>query len=114
MTTPLLPNSLSQRDAASILHPYTDALANQAEGPLVITRGEGVYVYDDQGNRYIEGMGGLWCTALGFGNERLAEAAAAQIRRLSFYHGFNQKSHQPQIELAEPTSNFGFKTTVKA
>ena len=100
MTT-LLPNSLAARDAASILHPYTDALANQAEGPLVITRGEGVYVYDDQGNRYIEGMGGLWCTALGFGEERLAEAAAAQIRRLSFYHGFNQKSHQPQIELAE-------------
>ncbi len=100
MTT-LLPNSLAARDAAAILHPYTDALANQAEGPLVITRGEGVYVYDDQGNRYIEGMGGLWCTALGFGNERLAEAAAAQIRRLSFYHGFNQKSHQPQIELAE-------------
>ena len=101
MTTPLLPNSLAARDAASILHPYTDALANQAQGSLVITRGEGVYVYDDQGNRYIEGMAGLWCTALGFGNERLAEAAAAQIRRLSFYHGFGQKSHQPQIELAE-------------
>ena len=101
MTTPPLPNSLSQRDAASILHPYTDALANEADGPLVMTRGEGVYVFDDQGNRYIEGMAGLWCTSLGFGQERLAQAAAEQIRRLSFYHGFNQKSHEPQIELAE-------------
>ncbi len=56
---------------------------------------------DDNGKDYIEGMSGLWCTALGFGNERLAEAAARQIRDLSFYHGFNQKSHAPQIELAE-------------
>ncbi len=101
MTTAPLPNSLAARDAASILHPYTDALANEAGGSLVIISGEGIYVHDDQGNRYIEGMGGLWCTALGFGEERLAQAAADQIRRLSFYHGFNRKSHQPQIELAE-------------
>ncbi|MHA1108659.1 MAG: aspartate aminotransferase family protein [Alphaproteobacteria bacterium] len=101
MNSSPLPNSLAARDAASILHPYTDALANEATGPLVMIRGEGIYVYDDQGKQYIEGMAGLWCTSLGFGQERLAQAAADQIRRLSFYHGFNQKSHQPQIELAE-------------
>src|SRR5690606_31754479 len=44
---------------------------------------------------------GLWCAALGFGEARLAEAAAAQMRRLGFYHGFNRKSHEPQIALAE-------------
>ena len=94
-------NSLAARDTQTVFHPYTDARRNEAEGPLVITRGEGVRVYDEDGNAYIEGMAGLWCASLGFGVERLANAAAEQIRRLSFYHGFNQKSHQPQIELAE-------------
>ena len=101
MTAQPLPNSLSRRDAAALLHPYTNALANERDGPLVITRGEGIHVYDEDGNRYVEGMAGLWCVSLGFGNERLANAAAEQIRTLSFYHGFTQKSHRPQIELAE-------------
>ena len=96
-----LPNSLAARDAAVLLHPYTTAVANERDGPLVMTRGEGVYVHDENGKQYIEGMGGLWCVSLGFGEERLADAAAEQIRRLSFYHGFNQKGHEPQIELAE-------------
>jgi 4-aminobutyrate--pyruvate transaminase len=96
-----LPNSLAARDAASVLHPYTNGLANEAEGSLIMTRGEGVYVFDDAGNRYLEGMSGLWCASLGFGQERLAQAAADQIRRLPFYHGFNQKGHDIQIELAE-------------
>jgi 4-aminobutyrate--pyruvate transaminase len=101
VTDPLLPNSLPARDAASILHPYTNSLANETEGSLIMTRGEGVHVYDDSGKRYIEGMAGLWCVSLGFGQERLASAAAAQMRKLSFYHGFNQKGHNVQIELAE-------------
>jgi 4-aminobutyrate--pyruvate transaminase len=101
MTDIPLPNSLAARDAASVLHPYTNGLANEAEGSLIMTRGEGVYVFDDAGNRYLEGMSGLWCASLGFGQERLAQAAADQIRRLPFYHGFNQKGHDIQIELAE-------------
>ena len=96
-----LPNSMAARDAASILHPYTNAIANETDGPLVIARGEGVHVFDESGKQYIEGMSGLWCAALGFSNERLAEAAARQMRTLGFYHGFNQRSHTPQIELAE-------------
>jgi 4-aminobutyrate--pyruvate transaminase len=95
------PNSLSRRDAGAILHPYTDGIANEKDGPLVIVRGEGVRVFDEDGRDYIEGMSGLWCAALGFGNARLADVAAKQIRALSFYHGFNQKSHAPQIALAE-------------
>ena len=101
MTAQPGPNSLSARDPKVLLHPYTNALANERDGPLVVTRGEGVHIWDEDGNKYIEGMAGLWCVSLGFGNERLAEAAADQIRRLSFFHGFNQKSHEPQIQLAE-------------
>lgn len=96
-----LPNSMASRDAASLLHPYTNAVANETDGPLVIARGEGIHVFDESGKQYIEGMSGLWCTALGFSNDRLAEAAARQMRTLGFYHGFNQRSHTPQIELAE-------------
>ena len=94
-------NSLGRRDAAVLLHPYTDALANERDGALVITHGEGVTVTDETGKTYIEAMAGLWCVSLGFGEARLAEAAARQMRTLPFYHGFNQKSHPPQIALAE-------------
>ena len=95
------PNSLAARDAASVLHPYTNGLANEANGSLIMTRGEGIHVYDDAGKRYVEGMSGLWCVSLGFGQERLAEAAAAQMRKLPFYHGFSQKGHDVQTALAE-------------
>jgi len=94
-------NSLSRRDADTIFHPYTNAVANERDGPLVITRGKGVHVWDEDGTEYIEGMSGLWCASLGFGEDRLADAAARQMRILPFYHGFSQKSHPPQIELAE-------------
>src|SRR6202044_372183 len=70
-------------------------------GPLVIERGLGIYVYDSDGKSYIEAMAGLWCTSLGYGNEELVEAAASQMRKLSFAHLFTGKSHDPAIELAE-------------
>ncbi len=95
------PNSLAARDAAALLHPYTDAVENEREGPMVVVRGEGCYVWDDSGKQYLEGMAGLWCASLGFANARLAKVAAEQIERLSFYHAFNRKSHPPEIELAE-------------
>jgi 4-aminobutyrate---pyruvate transaminase len=94
-------NSTAVRDVASVLHPYTDARAHQKNGPLVITRGEGVRVFDDQGNSYIETVAGLWCAALGFHNERLVEAAARQMRQLPFYHAFTGRTHEPIVDLAE-------------
>jgi 4-aminobutyrate--pyruvate transaminase len=95
------PNSLAARDAAAVLHPYTNGLANEADGSLIMTGGDGIHVTDEDGRQYMEGMAGLWCVSLGFGQERLAQAAADQIKKLSFYHGFNQKGHDTQIELAE-------------
>ncbi|CAH2604739.1 Putrescine--pyruvate aminotransferase [Rhodovastum atsumiense] len=95
------PNSNAARDIAAALHPYTDLVAHQQIGPVVITRGEGVRVWDDAGKSYIEAMAGLWCASLGFSNQRLVEAAVAQMRRLPFYHSFSAKSHEPLIELAE-------------
>jgi len=95
------PNSLAARDIAYYLHPATNARRHESVGPMVIERGQGVYVYDDQGKQYIEGLAGLWSVAVGFGEERLVEAAAAQMRKLPYYHSFSHKSHEPAVALAE-------------
>ena len=94
-------NSAAARDVANVLHPYTDLKAHLETGPMVVTHGKGVRIWDDTGKEYIEGMAGLWCAALGFDNERLIQAAAAQMRKLPFYHAFAAKSHEPMIDLAE-------------
>jgi 4-aminobutyrate--pyruvate transaminase len=89
------------RDQSFHLHPATNLRTVQREGPLVITRGEGVYVYDDEGRRYLEGMSGLWCASLGFSERRLAEAAYRQMCELPFYHSFAGKVPAIATELAE-------------
>jgi 4-aminobutyrate---pyruvate transaminase len=94
-------SNLAIRDIETLVHPYSNLATFRETGPMVIERGEGVWVYDVEGKGYIDGMAGLWCTALGYGNEELVEAAATQIRKLSFAHLFNGKSHDPAIELAE-------------
>src|SRR5579885_3739254 len=94
-------SNLAARDVETLVHPYINLAAFRDHGPLIIERGQGVYVYDTDGKGYIEGMAGLWCTALGYGNEELVEAAAAQMRKLSFAHLFTGRSHDPAIELAE-------------
>ncbi|MGO4832673.1 aspartate aminotransferase family protein, partial [Rhizobiaceae sp. 2RAB30] len=95
------PNSAEARDIAYQLHSYTNARLHQEQGPLVIQKGDGVYVEDLQGKRYIEAMAGLWSVAVGFSEPRLAAAAAKQMERLPFYHTFTSKSHGPVIDLAE-------------
>jgi 4-aminobutyrate--pyruvate transaminase len=99
--TPPLANSAAARDIANVLHPYTDLKTHQEVGPVVITRGKGVRVWDDSGKDYIESVAGLWCASLGFDNERLVQAAVTQMRKLPFYHAFTAKSHEPMIDLAE-------------
>ncbi|HEY5665873.1 MAG TPA: aminotransferase [Gammaproteobacteria bacterium] len=92
---------LEALDLRCMFHPNTNLAVHQQSGPLVLDRGEGIFVWDNHGNRYIEGMAGLWCTALGYGEEELAQAAYDQIKRLSFTHLFAGKSHEPGILLAE-------------
>src|SRR3546814_8451016 len=93
------PNSAASRDIAYHLHPYTNARKNEAEGPLIIDRGEGVYVIDDQGNRYLEALAGLWSAGLGFSEKRLVDAATRQMAKLPFYHSFAQKTATPVVDL---------------
>jgi 4-aminobutyrate--pyruvate transaminase len=96
-----VPSNLAVRDIETLIHPYTNLATLRDVGPLVIERGKGIWLYDSDGKGYIDGMAGLWCTALGYGNEELVEAASAQMRKLSFGHLFAFKSHDPGIELAE-------------
>ncbi|UFN50310.1 aspartate aminotransferase family protein [Roseomonas sp. OT10] len=98
---PPRPNSAAARDAAHVLHPYTELQAHRETGSLVIERGRGVCVVDEFGKEYIESVAGLWCASLGFDNERLVRAAEAQMRKLPFYHAFTAKTHEPLIELSE-------------
>lgn len=96
-----LPNSVYARDVEYILHPVTNARKHEEVGPIVIDRGEGIYVFDDHGTKYIEGMAGLWSVAVGFGEKRLADAAYGQLQKLPYYHTFSHKTNEPSVDLAE-------------
>ena len=83
---------------SAVIYPTTNFKAIEQ---LTIERGEGVYVYDSNGRQYLEGMAGLWCTSLGYGNRELIETAAEQMGRLSFSHLFGGKTHRAGMELAD-------------
>jgi len=88
-------------DIAAHLHPFTNLAAHPQVDPLVIERGDGIYVEDDQGRRYLEAMSGLWCVSLGFSNARLAKAGSDALHTLPCYHTFNHRSNAAAIALAE-------------
>ena len=99
----LLPNSLEARDVAYYFHPAANARRHEKLGPLVMESGRGIFVRDDQGKDYIEGLAGLWSVAVGFGEPRLVEAAARQMAKLPYYHSFSGKSHpQPASPNSPP------------
>lgn len=95
------PGSPEARDLASLLHPNTNLALHERNGPLLMESAKGVTMRDRHGKEYIEAMGGLWCTALGYGDEEVAEVAAESMRKLSYGHLFGSKSHEPAIALAE-------------
>ena len=94
-------NENARRDIAHHLHPYTSLARHEEIGPMLLERGQGIYVYDDKGNEYIEGLAGLWCTGLGWGEEELVKAAMEQMRKLPYYHTFAHKGTGPVVDLAE-------------
>ena len=89
------------RDIETVIHPYTNLDTFRTTGPMIIERGEGIYVFDNGGNKYIEGLAGLWCTSLGYNEKELMEAAAEQYRQIPFTHTFGGKSHERAAEAAE-------------
>jgi putrescine---pyruvate transaminase len=87
-------------DAAHHVHPFTDTAALNQEGVRVITRGEGVYLWDSEGAKIIDGMSGLWCVQVGYGRKELAEAGCEALRTLPYYNHFFKTSNPWTIELA--------------
>lgn len=81
-----------------VLYPSTNLAATEQ---LSIERGEGVYVYDNQGKRYLEGLAGLWCTALGYGNQELIEATSEAMSKIAYTHLFGGKTHPVAVQLAD-------------
>src|SRR5262249_15697637 len=96
-----IPNSMSARDAAYVIHPQTNLKLHEQEGGRIFTSGEGIHVYDDVGKEFIDGAAGLWCASLGYSSERLAKVAYEQMRKLGFYHTYRSTSNEPCIGLAE-------------
>lgn len=94
-------NSPASRDIANVLHPYTNLSVIAKEGPHIVSKGKGVYVTDENGKEYIEGLAGLWCASFGFSESEIVDAVTKQMRDLPYYHSFAAKSVNPAIDLAE-------------
>lgn len=94
------PRENAAADIAAHLHSFTNLATHPEVGPLVITKGDGVFVEDDRGNRYLEAVSALWCASLGFSNERLAKAGSEALRGLPYYHTFTGRSNPAVIALA--------------
>jgi putrescine---pyruvate transaminase len=87
-------------DSAHFLHPFTDHKALHKETSRIITRADGLYLWDSDGTRILDCMAGLWCTTVGYGRKELADAAVAQMMQLPFYNAFFKTATPPAIELA--------------
>ncbi len=101
LPTQLPLSNMQVRDARSVLHPFTALHKLKDTGSLVVSEGKGIYIYDSQGREYIEGMSGLWCAGLGFGDRELIEAGKEQLDKLPYYHLFTGRTCEPAVELAE-------------
>ena len=95
------PDSVEARDLRALLHPSTNLKLHQEHGPTVHERADGVYLWDNKGKQYLEGMAGLWCTALGYGNKELAAVAEEQMRKMSYSQLFAGRTNEPSVLLAE-------------
>ncbi len=92
--------ALWEMDRDHYIHPWTDFSVFKEQGSLVIAESDGAYVIDSDGKRYLDGIGGLWCVNIGYGNEEMAEAIADQVRRMPYYSTFTHVTTPPAAELA--------------
>ncbi|GLK87377.1 aspartate aminotransferase family protein [Pseudomonas turukhanskensis] len=104
MTSPMKNPQTRQWQALSNNHhlaPFSDYKQLKEVGPRIITRADGVYLWDSEGNKILDAMAGLWCVAIGYGRDELADAAAKQMKELPFYNTFFMTAHPPVLELAK-------------
>ncbi len=92
--------NLQQTDAAHHIHPFSDSKILNKVGSKIIKKAQGVWIWDTEGNKILDGMAGLWCVNIGYGRDELAEVASNQIKELPYYNLFFQTSHPKATELA--------------
>ena len=92
--------AIRRKDLDHVIHPWTDFATFKDEGSLVLAESEGAYIYDSDGGRYLDGIGGLWCVNIGYGNEEIAQAIADQARRIPYFSSFGHHTTPPAAELA--------------
>jgi len=97
---PFDPQEVWRQDRDHYFHPWTDFATFKEEGSLILAEAEGAYVRDAQGNRYLDGIGGLWCVNIGYGREEMAQALAAQARQMVYYSSFGHHTSVPAAQLA--------------
>ena len=100
MTLTIDTEQIQALDRAHYLHPFTDFKDLATRGARVITRSAGIYVWDSEGNKILDGMSGLWCVNVGYGRKELAEAAHQQMMTLPYYNSFFQTTNVPAVQLA--------------
>lgn len=93
--------TIAEKDIGSNLHPYTNHILHEQTGPKTYVKGEGVYIWDEHGKKFIEGLAGLWCTSLGFSEQRLIDAATRQMQTLPYNHSFAGRTAPVVSELAD-------------
>ena len=91
---------LWRKDRDHVIHPWTDFATFKEEGSMVIAESDGCYVFDTEGNKYLDGIGGLWCVNIGYGRDEMAQAIADQARRMTYYSTFGHLTTPPAAELA--------------
>ena len=98
-------DSIETKDLKFLVHPVTNLPLLHQTGPMVLERAKGIYVWDNHGKQYLEGLAGLWCTALGYGEDELIRAAEQQLRKLSYSQLFGSRTNEPSVLLAEKLSD---------
>ena len=98
-------DSIEAKDLKHLMHPTSNLKMHHATGPSVHQKAKGVYLWDNKGKQYLEGMAGLWCTAIGYGNDELADVAAQAIRKLNYSQLFASKTNEESVLLAEKLTN---------
>ncbi len=92
--------ALQAQDSAHYMHPFTDTKALAAKGSRIMVRGDGIYIWDSEGKKILDGMSGLWCVSVGYGRKELADVAYRQMQELPFYNSFFQTTNVPAVQLS--------------
>src|SRR3954465_6004639 len=92
--------AIQKLDTAHFMHPFTDHNALRGKGARVMVRGEGIYLWDSEGHKILDGMSGLWCVNVGYGRTSIADAVYKQMQTLPFYNSFFNTTNVPAVQLA--------------